>query len=257
MLNRVVLTGRLTRDPELRYTQSGVAVLRFSIAVDRQFRNRQTGEREADFINCVIWRRSAENFANFTHKGALVGIDGRLSTSNYENQQGQRVYRTEVDVDNFALLEPRSSRDAQPAGGNNRYGNGNQSQGGYNNGGYGQGGSYGNGQGRSQGQSYGNRYGNDGSAYGNAPQSGFGGNSTGGFQNQSAVFDPAASQIDTESLPFDKGGDDQPTAGDGTVDINDSTAMKKPQSADSEKSGAGESSAADSGAMPSSDDLPF
>lgn len=105
MLNRATLTGRLTRDPELRYTNSGTAVVRFSLAVDRQFRNQQTGEREADFINCVIWRKSAENFANFTHKGALVGIDGRITTSNYQNQQGQRVYRTEVTVDNFALLE--------------------------------------------------------------------------------------------------------------------------------------------------------
>ena len=85
MLNRVVLTGRLTRDPELTYTQSGTPVLRFSIAVDRQFKNRETGRRDADFINCVIWRTSAENFARFTHKGALVGLDGRLSTSNYEN----------------------------------------------------------------------------------------------------------------------------------------------------------------------------
>lgn len=109
MLNRVVLTGRLTRDPELTYTQSGTPVLRFSIAVDRQFKNRETGRRDADFINCVIWRTSAENFARFTHKGALVGLDGRLSTSNYENQQGQRVYRTEVTVENFALLEPRSA----------------------------------------------------------------------------------------------------------------------------------------------------
>ncbi len=106
MLNRAVLTGRLTRDVDLRYTQSGTAVGSFTLAVDRSFTNQQ-GEREADFINCVIWRKSAENFANFTHKGALVGIDGRIQTRNYENQQGQRVYVTEVVVDNFALLEPR------------------------------------------------------------------------------------------------------------------------------------------------------
>jgi single-strand DNA-binding protein len=109
MLNRAVLTGRLTRDVDLRYTQSGIAVGSFSLAVDRSFTNQQ-GEREADFINCVIWRKSAENFANFTHKGSLVGIDGRIQTRNYENQQGQRVYVTEVVVDNFALLEPRGAR---------------------------------------------------------------------------------------------------------------------------------------------------
>lgn len=108
MINRTTLTGRLTRDVDLRYTPSGAAVGNFTLAVDRRFTN-QNGEREADFINCVIWRKSAENFANFTHKGALVGIDGRIQTRNYENQQGQRVYVTEVVVENFALLEPRSS----------------------------------------------------------------------------------------------------------------------------------------------------
>jgi single-strand DNA-binding protein len=108
MINRAVLTGRLTRDPELRYTTSGTAVVSFTLAVDRQFRN-QNGERDADFINCVIWRKSAENFSNFTHKGSLVGIEGRIQTRNYENQQGNRVYVTEVVVDNFALLEPRQN----------------------------------------------------------------------------------------------------------------------------------------------------
>ena len=109
MINRVVLTGRLTRDPELKYTQSGNAVCSFTLAVDRQFRN-QNGDREADFINCVIWRKSAENFSNFTHKGSMVGVDGRIQVRNYENQQGQRVYVTEVIVDNFALLESRNSQ---------------------------------------------------------------------------------------------------------------------------------------------------
>lgn len=108
MINRSVLVGRLTRDVDLRYTAGGTAVGNFTIAVDRQFTN-SNGEREADFINCVIWRKSAENFANFTHKGSLIGIDGRIQTRNYENQQGQRVYVTEVVVDNFALLEPKSA----------------------------------------------------------------------------------------------------------------------------------------------------
>ncbi|TGD24091.1 single-stranded DNA-binding protein [Companilactobacillus suantsaicola] len=109
MINRTVLVGRLTRDPELRYTTSGNVVASFSIAVNRQFTNSQ-GEREADFINCVIWRKAAENFTNFTHKGSLVGIDGRLQTRNYENKQGNRVYVTEVVVDNFSLLESRTDR---------------------------------------------------------------------------------------------------------------------------------------------------
>ena len=117
MLNRAILTGRLTRDPELRYTTSGTAVVQATIAVDRQFKNQQ-GEREADFINLVIWRKAAENFANFTHKGLLVGIDGRIQTRTYENKQGQRVYVTEINVDSFSLLEPRQENSQQS---NNNY----------------------------------------------------------------------------------------------------------------------------------------
>lgn len=112
MINRTILTGRLTRDPELKYTQQGTAVLSFTLAVDRQFKN-NNNEREADFLNCVIWRRSAENFAKFTHKGSLVGVDGRLTTRNYDNKQGQRVYVTEVTVDNFALLESKNSNSSE------------------------------------------------------------------------------------------------------------------------------------------------
>ena len=108
MINRVVLVGRLTRDPDLRYTSNGTAVASFTLAVNRQFTNSQ-GEREADFINCVIWRKSAENFSNFTKKGSLVGVDGRLQSRSYDNQQGQKVYVTEVVVDNFSLLESKSS----------------------------------------------------------------------------------------------------------------------------------------------------
>ena len=114
MINRVVLVGRLTRDPDLRTTGSGISVLSFTLAVDRQYTNAQ-GERDADFINCVIWRKAAENFANFTSKGSLVGIDGRLQTRSYENKDGQRVYVTEVVVDNFALLESRRARQERPS----------------------------------------------------------------------------------------------------------------------------------------------
>ena len=112
MINRVVLVGRLTRDPELRTTGSGISVATFTLAVDRQYTNSQ-GERGADFINCVIWRKAAENFANFTSKGSLVGIDGRIQTRSYDNKDGQRVYVTEVVVDNFALLESRKDREAR------------------------------------------------------------------------------------------------------------------------------------------------
>lgn len=118
MINRSVLVGRLTRDVDLRYTANGTAVATFTVAVNRQFTN-ASGEREADFINCVIWRKAAENFSNFTHKGSLVGIDGRIQTRNYENQQGQRVYVTEVVVENFALLEPKSANNNHPSQNNN------------------------------------------------------------------------------------------------------------------------------------------
>ncbi|GAJ27002.1 single-stranded DNA-binding protein [Liquorilactobacillus sucicola DSM 21376 = JCM 15457] len=123
MINRAVLVGRLTRDPDLRYTANGVAVATFTVAVNRQFTNQQ-GEREADFINCVIWRKAAENFANFTHKGSLVGVDGRIQTRSYENQQGVRVYVTEIVVDSFSLLESRSQseRYQQQHGGNDSQG---------------------------------------------------------------------------------------------------------------------------------------
>ena len=112
MINNVVLVGRLTRDPELRTTGNGNSVATFTLAVDRQFANTQ-GERGADFISCVIWRKSAENFCNFTSKGSLVGIDGRIQTRSYDNKDGQRVYVTEVVVDNFALLESRKDREAR------------------------------------------------------------------------------------------------------------------------------------------------
>ncbi|WP_057766451.1 single-stranded DNA-binding protein [Companilactobacillus tucceti] len=125
MINRVVLVGRLTRDPELRYTANGAAVASFTVAVNRQFTNAQ-GEREADFINCVIWRKAAENFSNFTNKGSLVGIDGRVQTRNYENQQGQRVYVTEVVVENFSLLESRSDSERRANSSNNGNSNPNQ-----------------------------------------------------------------------------------------------------------------------------------
>lgn len=108
MINRTVLVGRLTNDPELKYTGSGVAVATFTVAVNRQFTNSQ-GEREADFIRCQMWRKAAENFCNFTHKGSLVGIDGRIQTRSYDNQQGTRVFVTEVVAENFSLLESKNS----------------------------------------------------------------------------------------------------------------------------------------------------
>ncbi len=116
MMNRVVLVGRLTKDPELRYTPNGVPVATFTLAVNRTFSN-QKGEREADFINCVIWRKPAENVANYLKKGSLAGVDGRIQTRNYEGQDGKRVYVTEIQAESVQFLEPRSSSAGEREGG--------------------------------------------------------------------------------------------------------------------------------------------
>lgn len=107
-MNRVVLVGRLTRDPDLRYTPSGVAVANFTIAINRPFTN-QDGNREADFINCVVWRRPAENLANYMKKGSQIGVDGRLQSRSYEGQDGKTVYVTEVVADSVQFLESKGS----------------------------------------------------------------------------------------------------------------------------------------------------
>lgn len=112
MINNVVLVGRLTKDPDLRYTQSGTAVANFTLAVNRTFTN-QGGEREADFINCVIWRKAAENLANMVGKGAQIGVTGRIQTRNYENKEGQRVFVVEVVAENFQMLESRNKQNGQ------------------------------------------------------------------------------------------------------------------------------------------------
>lgn len=104
MINNVVVTGRLTRAVDLRYTSNGTAFASFTLAVDRPFRN-QNNEKETDFINCVMWRKSAENLANYTNKGSLIGVEGRIQTRNYDNGQGQRVYVTEVLAERFTFLE--------------------------------------------------------------------------------------------------------------------------------------------------------
>lgn len=108
MINNVVLIGRLTRDVELHRTPQDQAVGLFTLAVNRNFKN-QDGGYDADFINCVIWRKLAENFASWIKKGNLVAITGHIQTRNYENQQGQRVYVTEVVAESFQLLEKRDN----------------------------------------------------------------------------------------------------------------------------------------------------
>lgn len=120
MLNRVVLVGRLTKDPDLRYTPNGVAVANFTVAVNRPFSN-QSGNREADFINCVIWRRPAETLANYMKKGSLIGVDGRIQTRSFEGQDGKMVYITEVVADSVQFLESKGSSQGSGRSGQDSY----------------------------------------------------------------------------------------------------------------------------------------
>ena len=107
-MNKVFLIGRLTKDPELRYTGSNIAVATFSLAVNRNFQN-QSGEREADFINIVVWRKQAENVKNYLTQGSQVAIDGRIQTRSYDDQDGKKRYVTEVVADNVEFLGSKSS----------------------------------------------------------------------------------------------------------------------------------------------------
>jgi single-strand DNA-binding protein len=118
LLNRVILIGRLTKDPELRYTPAGVAVTQFTLAIDRPFSNQQTKEREADFINIVTWRQLAETCANYLRKGRLTAVEGRLQVRNYDNNEGRKVYVTEVIADNVRFLESSKEGGASSGGGN-------------------------------------------------------------------------------------------------------------------------------------------
>ncbi|EOA9136438.1 TPA: single-stranded DNA-binding protein [Staphylococcus aureus] len=108
MLNRAVLVGRLTKDPELRSAPNGVNVGTFTLAVNRTFTNAQ-GEREADFINVVVFKKQAENVKNYLSKGSLAGVDGRLQTRSYDNKEGRRVFVTEVVADSVQFLEPKNN----------------------------------------------------------------------------------------------------------------------------------------------------
>ncbi|SDN96646.1 single-stranded DNA-binding protein [Alkalicoccus daliensis] len=173
MINRVVLVGRLTKDPELRYTANGIAVATFTLAVNRPFSNQQ-GNREADFINIVVWRKQAENAANFLKKGSLAGVDGRIQTRSFDNNEGRRIFMTEVVAESVQFLEPRGSSQ----GGGQQYGNTPDQQ------------SSGSGSG------YGSPAGSQGSS-----------NQSGGFGQSSSNDDPFAGEgkpidIDDDDLPF-------------------------------------------------------
>lgn len=108
-MNRVMLIGRLTAKPELRYTGSNVPFSRFTVAVNRTFNN-NNGERETDFINCIIWRKQAENVCNYLDKGSLVSVEGRIQTGSYDDKDGNKRYTTDVVADSVQFLESKSQR---------------------------------------------------------------------------------------------------------------------------------------------------
>ena len=114
-MNKVVLIGRLTRDPELRYTSSNIPAASFSLAVNRPFQS-QNGTREADFINIVMWRKQAETAKKYLTKGSLIAIEGRIQTRNYDGQDGRKVYVTEVVADTFEFLESKGQRASMNTG---------------------------------------------------------------------------------------------------------------------------------------------
>ncbi|WP_059040645.1 single-stranded DNA-binding protein [Paenibacillus rubinfantis] len=141
MLNRVILIGRLTKDPDMRYTPAGVAITQFNLAVDRPFTS-NGGEREADFIPIVTWRQLAENCANYLRKGRLAAVEGRIQVRSYDNNEGKRVYVTEVVADNVRFLESPNREGGNGGNGGNRSAEGGN-YGGSSGGGYGTGGGYG------------------------------------------------------------------------------------------------------------------
>lgn len=112
MINNVTLVGRLTRDAELRYTGSGIAVTSFNLAVERPYTS-ANGNKETDFIQCVVWKKTAEALSNYTRKGSLIGLTGRIQTRNYEGNDGKRVYVTEVVAENIKFLESKRTSDKQ------------------------------------------------------------------------------------------------------------------------------------------------
>lgn len=123
MINNVSLTGRLTKDPELKHSQSGTAFANATLAVERNYKNQQ-GERESDFIRLSASGKRAETLANYFHKGDLLGVEGRIRTYSYDNQQGQKIYVTEVAVDSLSFLQPKAQRQqgSSQQGNNAQYG---------------------------------------------------------------------------------------------------------------------------------------
>ena len=106
-MNKVLLIGRLTKDPEIRHTQNGATVVSYTLAVNRRVQT--PGQQDADFISCVAWNKTADLMAQYLHKGSLIGVEGRIQTRSYDNQYGNRVYVTEVMTESIQFLEPKNA----------------------------------------------------------------------------------------------------------------------------------------------------
>ncbi len=115
-MNKVILIGRLARDPELRTTPTNLSVATFTIAISRPFSSQNGGAPETDFINCVVWRRQAENLAKYCHKGSQIAVEGRIQTRNYQAQDGSRRYVTEIMCDNITFLGSKADNQADNGG---------------------------------------------------------------------------------------------------------------------------------------------
>ncbi len=113
MINNVVLAGRITKDPELRKTPTGTSVVSFTLACNRRFGSNQEGGQQADFINCVAWRQSADFMANYVKQGALIGVEGRIQTRSYKDQNNRTIYVTEVVCDNVQLIAQKQATSVQ------------------------------------------------------------------------------------------------------------------------------------------------
>jgi single-strand DNA-binding protein len=125
MINNITIIGRLVRDPELRYTGNSTAVASFTVAVERPFTNAQ-GEKETDFVSCVVWKKPAENLANFTRKGSLIAVAGRIQTRNYTNNEGRKIYITEVVAENIQYLDSKKTNESRSASSEGNYSQSNQ-----------------------------------------------------------------------------------------------------------------------------------
>lgn len=110
MINQVTLVGRLTKDPELRLTPEGTSVTNVTLAVNRQYRNQQ-GEIGADFVQCTLWKKTAENTVQYCRKGSLVGITGKIHTRHYNNQEGRRIYVTEVLAETVRFMDTKRAEE--------------------------------------------------------------------------------------------------------------------------------------------------